>query len=133
MNWVDVPSLPFPQKMTTQQIADRLAGYCRQGKWEPAQRELYAQNAVSLEAQASPLFAQETRGLAAIVEKGKKFDAMIETLHGITVSDPLVAKDSFACVMTIDATMRGRGRAQMTELCVYEVNEGKIVVERFHP
>ena len=33
--------------MTTEQIASRLAELCRQGQFEAAQKELYAENAVS--------------------------------------------------------------------------------------
>lgn len=118
--------------MKTDEIARRLVSLCREAKWEAAQRELYADKAVSIEPEATPMFAKETRGLPAIVEKGKKFDAMIEKLHAIEVSDPVVADGSFACSMRMDVTMKGRGRMNMTELCVYEVKDGKIVSEQFH-
>jgi hypothetical protein len=119
--------------MKTSEIAQRLVTLCREGKFETAQRELYADNAVSIEPHATPLFQQETRGLAAIVEKGKKFTGMIETLHSTSVSDPLVAEQSFACVMRLDVTMKGQGRMNMAELCVYRVKDGKIVSEQFSP
>lgn len=118
--------------MTTSEIAERLITHCRKAHWEAAQTELYADNAVSLEPFESPMFAQETRGLAAIIEKGRKFDSMIETVHTIEVSEPLVAKNSFACIMRMDVTMKGEGRMDMKELCVYEVADGKIVKEQFH-
>jgi ketosteroid isomerase-like protein len=117
--------------MTTQEIAQRLVAHCRKAKWEDAQRELYAQDAVSIEPFETPHFAKETRGLNAIIEKGKKFDAMVETLHSLTVSEPIVAPSSFACIMGMDVTMKGQGRMQMSELCVYTVKDGKIVSEQF--
>lgn len=117
--------------MTTQEIADRLVTLCRQGKFEDAQTELFAAEAVSLEPYASPDFAQETKGLPAIVEKGHKFQAMIETLHALTVSDPVVAGASFACVMRMDVTMKGKGRMDMKELCVYALKDGEIISEQF--
>lgn len=117
--------------MNTQQIADKLVGYCRTGQWHQAQQELYADNAISIEPEASPAFDKETRGLPAIFEKGKKFDAMVETMHSIEVSDPVVADHAFACVLEMDATMKGRGRTKMKELCVYKVKDGKIVQEEF--
>lgn len=116
-----------------QEIADRLVEYCREAKWEEAQRALYAPDARSIEAQESPAFAKETGGLEAIVEKGHKFSAMVEQYHGLAVSAPIVADNSFACTMTLDATMKGMGRVKMTEVCVYEVKDGKIVTERFFP
>ena len=57
---------------------------------------------------------------------------MLEKMHHLEVSDPLVAGDVFACTMRIDATLKGRGPMDMTELCVYEVKDGKIASEHFH-
>ena len=118
--------------MTTQQIADKLVKFCRSGQWEAAQKELYADNAVSLEPEATPAFEKETKGLAAILEKGKKFDGMVQTMHGITITEPIVATNSLAFVLDMDVTMKEGGRMQMRELCVYQVKDGKIVEERFY-
>jgi hypothetical protein len=118
--------------MKTEEIAQRLVVLCREGKWEAAQKELYAENVVSIEPRATPAFEKETRGLAAVVEKGKKFTAMTEKMHSLSVSEPIVANSSFACTMTLDLTMKGQGRMNMRELCVYEVKDGKIVLEQFH-
>ncbi len=118
--------------MKTQEIADKLVAHCRQAKWEAAQRELYADDAVSIEPYETAAFAKETRGLPGILAKGQKFGAMIETLHALTLSDPVVADSSFACTMSLDVTMKGQGRMKMTELCVYDVKDGKIVSEQFH-
>ena len=118
--------------MTTKEIADRLVMHCRKSAWESAQRELFADHAISIEQYATPAFVKETKGLPAIVEKGKKFEAMVEKMHGLTVSDPVAAESSFACTMQMDVTMKGQGRMNMTELCVYEVKNGKIVSEQFH-
>ncbi len=118
--------------MNTQQIADRLVAHCRTGDFEAAQKELFADNAVSIEQEASPAFAKETKGLKAIFEKGKKFGEMVQEMHSVEISDPMVAGDSFACKMRMDTTMKGRGRVNMEELCVYETENGKIVSESFH-
>lgn len=118
--------------MTTAEIARRLVELCRTAQWETAQKELYSQNVISIEPHATPAFEKETRGLDAIIEKGRKFSAMVEQMHALTVSDPIVADNSFACTMRLDATMKGQGRMTMTELCVYEVKDGKIVAEQFH-
>jgi limonene-1,2-epoxide hydrolase len=126
-----MPAQPS-KTMNTKEIAERLVTCCREAKWEAAQKELYADDAVSIEAQASPAFAKETKGLAAIIEKGHKFDAMIDTMHSLAVSEPLVADNSFVCAMSMDVTMKGPGRVKMTELCVYQVKDGKIVSEQFH-
>lgn len=117
--------------MTTQQIADRLVALCRQEEWTAAQTELYADDAVSIEPFATESHPVETKGLPAILEKGRRFDASVETMHDLKVSDPLVAGNVFACTMHLDLTMKGQGRMQMSELCVYHVKDGKIVSERF--
>lgn len=118
--------------MMTNEIAERLVALCREGKFEDAQNELYAEEAISIEPYATPEFAQETKGLPAIREKGRKFMANVETIHALEVSNPLVAGNSFACIMRLDLTMKGQGRMDMSELCVYDVKDGKISSERFH-
>lgn len=117
--------------MKTNEIAHRLVALCREGQWKTAQQELFDADAVSIEPYATPDFAQETKGKEAIAEKGRKFESLVEAMHGLTVSDPLVAGSSFACTMTMDVTMKGQSRMQMTELCVYAVKDGKIVSEQF--
>lgn len=117
--------------MTTKEIANKLVELCRNGDFEKAQTELFAHDVVSIEPQTSPAFEKETKGLPAIIEKGKKFNEMVEAMHGVTLSDPLVAGNSFALTMQLDATMKGRGHVDMTELCVYKVKDGKIISEEF--
>lgn len=118
--------------MKTEEIAKRLVALCREQKWETAQRELYADDAESIEPYETPGFPQETKGLPGILEKGKRFVEMVETMHSLKVSDAIVANNSFACTMEMDVTMKGHGRMNMTELCVYDVKDGKIVAEEFH-
>jgi hypothetical protein len=117
--------------MTTQQIANRLAELCRLGQYEAAQKELYADDAISIEPYETPEFAKETKGLDAIIEKGHKFESMVEEMHGGSVSEPLVAGNTFAFVLSMDMTMKGKGRMNMSELCVYQVKDGKVVSEEF--
>jgi len=117
--------------MTTREIADRLVSLCREGKFEIAQRQLYAPDAVNIEPYGTAEFPQETRGLDAILEKGRKLTAMIEQVHALSISDPLVAGSSFAFAMLLDVTIKGHGRMKMDELCIYEVKGDKVVAERF--
>ena len=117
--------------MNTQQIATRLTELCSQGKFEAAQKELFAEDAVSIEPQESPDFPKETKGLRAIIEKGHKFESMVEQFHGCRASAPLVTGNAIALTLTMDVTMNGRGRVKLEELCAYEVKDGKIVSEQF--
>jgi hypothetical protein len=117
--------------MTTQEIAERLVALCRQGNFETAQKELYATDAINIEPYATATFAKETKGLNAILEKGLRFATMIEQVHSISVSDPLVAGNSFACAMKLDVTIKGHGRMILDELCIYEVKDEKVISEQF--
>lgn len=117
--------------MPTHEIAHRLSELCRKAEWKTAQTELFAEDAISIEPNETPEFPKETKGLDAIVQKGERFDEMVEQIHSMKVSEPLVADNSFAVVMDMDMTMKGQGRMQMAELCVYETKDGKIISERF--
>jgi hypothetical protein len=117
--------------MTTQEIANRLVELCRKGDFEAAQKELFSDDAVSIEPYATPAFEKETKGLTAIAEKGEKWNSMVQEMHELAVSDPLIATNSFACTMKMNVTMKEAGKMDMTELCVYEVKDGKVISEHF--
>lgn len=117
--------------MTIEQIANRLVELCRKGDFETAQKELYANDAVSIEPYETPAFKKEIKGLPAILEKGKKFEGMVETMHKLEVSEPLIGTSAFACTMRMDMTMKDTKRYDMTEVCAYVVKDGKIVSEQF--
>jgi hypothetical protein len=117
--------------MTTAEIADRLVSLARKGEWHTAQKELYAEEAISYEPYPTPAFEKETKGLQAIMEKGVKWEKMVKETHKLEVSDPLVAGNSFAVTMHMDLTMHERGPVSFTELCVYQVKDGKVISEQF--
>jgi hypothetical protein len=117
--------------MTTSEIAAKLADYCKQGKFEEAQKELYAEDAVSTEPHATMAFDKVVHGLPGILEKGQKFMSMVEKVYSCTVSEPMVSGNSFAFVLNMDIEMKGQGRSPMAEICVYEVKDGKIASEQF--
>jgi hypothetical protein len=118
--------------MTINEIANRLVILCRQGQYETAQKELFGKDAISVEPYATPDFEKETKGLDAILEKGHKFESMVQETHKVEVSEPLIAGSSFCCTLRMEVTMKERGHMDMTELCVYEVKDGKIIRETFY-
>ena len=118
--------------MTTNQIANRLVELCRQGQWETAQKELFAKDAISIEPHSTPAFDRETKGLDAIMEKGHKWGDMVQSVNKLEVSEPVIANSSFACTMHMDVTMKNKEHMDMTELCAYQVKDGKIVAEQFY-
>jgi hypothetical protein len=118
--------------MSTATVANRLVALCREGKYEEAQRELYARDAISIEPQDmanGPM--GNAKGLKAILEKGQRFVESVEAIHKNEVSEPVIADGWFSVAMHLDATMKGRGRADMHEICVYHVRNDKIVQEQF--
>jgi len=117
--------------MTTKEVANRLVELCKKGDFEHAQKELFADDAVSIEPHASPAFDKETKGLKAIKEKGKKWNEMVKESHKMEISAPLIAQDSFALTMEMDVTMKDGKRMDMKELCLYKVKDGKITSEEF--
>jgi len=116
--------------MTTAEVAARFNELAKEGNWDKIQDELFAENAVSIEPPGSPGM-QSVEGLAAIKEKGKAFNEMVEEMHGGYSTDPVVAGNHFSVGMSMDATMKGMGRTKMDEIALYEVKDGKIVKEQF--
>jgi len=87
---------------------------------------------VSIEPEGLPPGALgSVKGLAAIYEKGRQFGAMLEAVHGGSVSEPVIAENWFSIALAMDVTMKGRGRMNMSEIAVYRVRDGKIVLEQF--
>jgi len=115
--------------MTTTQVAERLIELCRTGMWDKAQNELYAEDCVSIELPGSP--NEVTKGLSNIKGKGKQWEKMVEEVHSNTIEGPVVADNHFSISMSLDVTFKGMPRMTTSEICVYEVTDGKITKEQF--
>ena len=116
--------------MTTTEVANQLVELCRQGKIDEVQETLFAENAQSIEANEM-MGPKIVTGLEAIKAKSVAFQEGVEAFHGATISDPIVAGNSFAITWAMDATFKGRGRMTIEEVCVYQVADGKIILEQF--
>lgn len=116
--------------MTTQEVATKLVTLCREGKYEQAIKELYSPDIVSVEPEGAP--NRIVKGLAAIAEKGERFESMLEKINSTVISDPIVAENFFSCTMLMNVNLKGAPAAiDMDEVCVYTVRDGKIVKEEF--
>ena len=115
--------------MTTQEVANRLVEICRTGQFDNAYTELFAENATAIEPPQAPM--PQVTGLQNLLEKGKQFSSMVETVHSSYVSDPIVAGNHFSITMGMDYTNKEGQRINMEEVCVYEVKDGKVVKEQF--
>ena len=115
--------------MSTQDVANRLVEMCRQGQNLEAIEELYGENVNSRE---MPGYPEELVSRKQNVwNKSKQWLDNVQEFHGGDIGDPIVAGNHFSCKMTFDVTFKDRGRQQMEEVCVFEVNDGKIVNEQF--
>lgn len=115
---------------TTATIARRLVDLCRQGQFIKAQEELYAENALSLQP-ASPMFEARLSGREAIIARERRLQQLVTELRVVNVSEPVVAERHFSLAMTTEVTLPGMTARRQSEIGVYEVREGKIVVEQF--
>ena len=115
--------------MNTQEVADKLVALCREGKYDQAYG-LYADDAISVEMPGVP--NEVTEGIENILKGFEHWASSIEEAHGGTVGDPVVAGNHFAVPMTSDVTFKDGRRVNMEELCLYQVENGKIKKASFH-
>jgi hypothetical protein len=116
--------------MTTIEIANRLVALCLEGKNEQAITELFSDNARSIEADES-MGPKIVEGKEGILAKNQYFHSSLASFHGQEISSPVVGGNHFSISWSIDVTFKGRERTQMAEICVYTVENGKIVSEQF--
>lgn len=115
--------------MSTKEVADKLVSLCREGKYDEAY-ELYADDAISIEMPGMP-GDEVTQGKENIIDGYHQWANSIEEIHDGSVGDPVVAGNHFMLPMTSDATFKGQGRWKMEELCLYQVENGKIKKAQF--
>ncbi|OCX51871.1 hypothetical protein BEL04_17855 [Mucilaginibacter sp. PPCGB 2223] len=115
--------------MSTQEVANKLVQHCREGKFMEAIEDLYADNIESTEPMVNG--GQAVTGKEAVIAKNNEWYASVEEVHSAQVSDPVVGGNYFSCAMDMDVTYKQHGRTQMSEICVYEVKDGKIVKDMF--
>ncbi len=115
--------------MNTQEVADQLVQYCREGKNVDAINTLYDENIVSKEPAGAP--REITTGKDNVLAKTKGWLESVAEIHGGVISDPIVTGNHFAVTMEMDVTYKEYGRMPMHEVAVFEVKNGKIVAEQF--
>jgi len=115
--------------MTTQEIANKLVTLCKAGKYEECYEQLYSPNCMSIEPAGAALEVCE--GLDQIAAKGIAWTEQMKEYHGSSVGDPIVSGKFFSVPMMVDYTTKDGVRRKMEEICVYEVEDGKIILEQF--
>ena len=117
--------------MTTQEIGKRYVALCQQGKNDACLEELYAKNAVSVEAAMPPGIDRTSKGLDAIRAKGKDWGES-HVVHKAEVTGPFPNENRFAVHFTFDVTDKPSGkRTKMDEVGLFTIENGKITREEF--
>jgi ketosteroid isomerase-like protein len=116
--------------ITTQEIAVRFNELAQQEKWFEIQDEFFADNVKSIDPPNSPYFGY-AEGKAAVRKKGEDFVSRITKVHRVYTSEPLVSGNHFAVGREKDITVQGHGRIQINQIMLYEVKDGKIILEQF--
>ena len=118
---------------TTEEVATKLAAYCRKGEWMTAVDDLYAKDIVSVEPRAMENMPAEMRGLDQVRGKTEWWEKNFE-VHSCKVGGPFVARDTFVVQFDVDVTEKAsKNRMQMSEVAIYKVKDGKVAHEQFLP
>jgi ketosteroid isomerase-like protein len=115
--------------MTTKEVADLYYELSENGAFDRIVDDLYDENVRSVEPENSSW--QSVQGIAGVREKAAQWHSMIEEMHGGYTNKPQVAGNFFTCTMGMDATLKDNQRLKMDEVAVFEVRNGKIVLEQF--
>ncbi len=117
--------------MGTQDIAKRYVELCQAGKNDVCLNELYAKDAVSVEAAAMPGMERVVKGLDAIHAKSKTWREN-NVVHGAEVLGPYPNDSRFAVRFMFDVTNKPSGRrVKMDEIGLFTIENGKITREEF--
>jgi ketosteroid isomerase-like protein len=117
--------------MSTLDIAKRYVELVKEHKNAECLSELFAPDAVSVEAGAPPGQERTARGVEAIRAKSKWWNDN-HTVHSGTVDGPFPHDDRFAVKFSFDVTFKPQDRRfTMNEIGLFTVKDDKIVKEEF--
>jgi hypothetical protein len=116
--------------ITTQEVAARFDELAQQEKWFEIQDELFADNVKSVDPENSPYFGY-AEGKAPVRKKGEEFVKKVKEFHGASTTTPVINGNHFAVGRSVDITTEDFGRIKIEEIMLYEVKDGKIVLEQF--
>jgi hypothetical protein len=116
--------------MTTEELAARFNELAQQEKWFEIQEEFFSDDVRSIEPKGSP-YMKDEQGKNAVRKKGEAFVSKVREVHRMATTAPIVSANHFVVGRHMDFTVEGFGRIQIDELMLYEVRDGKIVLEQF--
>ncbi|MDC7998388.1 SnoaL-like domain-containing protein [Gilvibacter sediminis] len=116
--------------MTNQEIANRLGALLREGKFEEIYDTLFDQEKVKHIEPQSTYFSNLT-GVKAIKEKDEVMKGNIAEFHSIKVGEAITSKDFIALPYKASFTMKDGNKVALDEIIIYQVENGKIILEQF--
>jgi hypothetical protein len=117
--------------MTAHEIGKKYVAFVKEGKNKAAVDELFAKDAVSVEAGGPPGMDLTTKGIDAIHAKSKWWNEN-HTVHKAEVFGPYPNGDRFAVRFAFDITNKPTNkRMTMDEIALFTVVNDKITREEF--
>ncbi len=117
--------------MNNFELGQKLVDLCKQGENVQAIQDLYADDVVSIEADAMDPIPARMEGKAAVLKKTKWW-LDNHKVHSADTRGPFPHGNRFAVFFAIDVTNKPSGqRMQVEEVGLYTVKDGKIVQEEF--
>jgi ketosteroid isomerase-like protein len=112
--------------MTTQEIAQKIIDYVKEGKNLQAEEELYADDVISVEQNG-----YTAKGKEAVMAKTKAAMEGNEETYGGGVTEAYIGADNFLFKFEIDMKPKGGERMTFKEWGFYKVKDGKVSEEYF--
>jgi hypothetical protein len=116
--------------LTIQQVAARFNELAQAEKWFEIQDELFDDNVRSVEPANSPYLGY-AEGKTGVRKKAEDWVKRITAVHKLSTTKPIVSASHFVVGREMDTTVEGFGRVRIDEIMLYEVKDGKIVLEQF--
>ena len=116
--------------MTVDQIGHHYYLLAQQNKWEEIIDTYYDDEVESIEPSNSKS-QPYTKGKPNVKAKAVHFTSMIEEFYSGYTTQPVFAGNLFSVGMGMDIKMKGAGRMNFDEICIFTVRNGKIIREEF--
>lgn len=116
--------------MNAIEVASKFVSYYKKNNLIEIYGTLYSKDAKSIE-KYGKIRPKITLGLDAIILSTKIFNNNIMIIHKSEISDPITVGNHFIITRHIDVTFKNMERHQFDEIGVYEVQNGKIILEQF--
>ena len=116
--------------LTTAEVAKRFSELAQERKWFEIQDELFSDDVRSIEPPGAKNLPN-AEGKIAVRKKGEAWVKRVEAFHGGRTSEPVIGGNHFAVSRQASMTVQGIGEVEVDQIMLYEVRDGKIVMEQF--